>query len=690
MPEFLLEVGCEELPASFVEKAYRDLAEALGKELEGLGVKNSEPVCMGTPRRLIVSFADLHDRQADSTKEQRGPSLSAAFDATGEPTGALKGFCKSQGVEVADLRKDEQYVWVTKHIPGRPTAELLAEILPKAIMSLSFEKSMRWGAHRFARPIRWILAAFNGQLVSFTTADVPSGLQSCGHRFYAPEAFTATYLKDLVSELRSRKVEPEVEKRREMILSQTHKVAQGTAEISDSLLDENSFLCEWPTAISGSFPASFLELPEPVLVTAMAKHERMFPVRDAASKITNSFIFVRNSGEDDTVRRGCEWVLGARFNDARFFFEQDKKLTLDDFLMKTEGVIFQAQLGTVRQRIDRLIGLAENVAKMTGANAEETADLQAAAKYAKVDLATGLVSELSSLQGIIGGEYARREGKSEVVAYAISRQYDLGDADAETPEGRTAIRLSVVDQLDKLAGYLGLGMEPTGSSDPFGLRRAVTILMDCAARWSGFFPPYDQLLEQALHEYKEQGHALNADGAFAALCDIFAGRYTALMGHYRKDVLDAAMLRDMRWEVTQPRAVSFRAWMTTSLIEDEKFLQTAIRPMNIVAAAKRKGVEYAWENALTAVDVNQLNSTEGAALLDLVKSQEEAVFKAALAEDILTLTKLLQNLMAPLNAFFDNTMVMSENAEERYHRLSLAHAVSLQLLTAGDFTKIGG
>lgn len=692
MAEFLLEVGCEELPASFVEKAYTDLATTLSSQLNELGVLDSEPVTYGTPRRLIVSFPSLKDRQEDSVKVQRGPSLSAAFDVNGEPTKALLGFCKSQGVEVGELRKDDQYVWVTKNIAGRPTNELLAELLPKTILGLQFEKSMRWGVAntRFARPIRWVLAAFGGQKVEFQLEDVHSALISYGHRFYAPDSFEAKTLDALLKSLRDRFVEPDPSLRKEKILKETHAVASGQPEIHEGLLDENTFLCEWPTAISGTFPESYLELPEPVLVTAMAKHERMFPIRDTNGKLTNQFVFIRNSGDDETVRRGCEWVLGARFNDARFFYEQDQKLKLADFVAKTQGVVFQAQLGSVFQRIERLAGLSEVVAKMTGANSEESEYARLAGSLAKADLSTGLVSELSSLQGVIGAEYAKREGVVQPVTYAIARQYNLADASATTVEGRTAIRLCIADQLDKLAGYLGLGLEPTGSSDPFGLRRSVTILIDCANRWTGFIPPYDQLLEQAFAEYRKQGHDLNESGAYAALMDIFSGRYPALFDGFSKDILEAAMLREMRWELTMPRSVKFRANVLKELVQDENFLQTATRPINIVSAAKKKGIEYGWEDPLSIVDDSKLASSEGSALLAKLRAQEETVFKAAREENTGELLDSLKSLVSPLNAFFDNTMVMSEDAEERYHRLTLAHAAALQLLSAGDFTKIGG
>lgn len=679
MPEFLLEVGCEELPASFVEKAYTDLATSLSKELEGLGLKNSEPVAMGTPRRLIVSFSDLKARQEDSTKEQRGPSLQAAYGADGNPTGALLGFCKSQGISPDDLRKDEQYVWVTKHIPGRDTAEVLAEILPKIILGLNFDKSMRWGSSkvRFARPVRWVLAALGGELVSFHVEDVPSALLSRGHRFYAPDEFEARNLNELTTKLRESFVEPEFAKRKEIILQQAKKVANGTPEITDDLLEENAFLCEWPTAICGTFPESYLELPEPVLVTAMAKHERMFPIRDASGKLTNSFVFIRNSGEDQTVARGCEWVLGARFNDARFFFEQDQKHDLNYFLEKTNDILFQQQLGTVRQRADRLSGLAATVAHHVDS---ENSAIQSLAReaglLAKADLSTGLVSELSSLQGIIGAQYAKAEGKSDSVAFALSLQYKNPNSKFEGEAGHVAACLIVADQIDKLVGYLGLGIEPSGSSDPFGLRKAVTTLITLSENWDeqiGFV----SLIPAALAEYQKQGIDLDETKIYASLDAIFRSRYEALYSQYSYDVLQAVLSANSHW-LTDPKMVRGNLEIVQSLKADALFVQTASRPINIVNAAKKKGEPMADTPILKKSD---MDTPEAQALYDVIYSPRSGVhdLKAHFLE-----------LVAPINAFFDNNMIMAEDKTVRYHRLSLAKVAADLFMTVGDFTKLEG
>ncbi len=691
MPELLLELGCEELPASFVEKAYKDLEASITDLLRKAGVLKAGGQCMGTPRRLIVSIPDIDPRQEDATKEQRGPALKAAYDDTGKPTPALLGFCRSQGIEPGELRKDDQYVWVTKTIAGRDTSELLAELLPQAIRSLTFEKSMRWGTvrMRFARPIRWILAVFDGKVVEFEIEGVRSGLTSRGHRFYKPESFGAHSIEEILRELRQRFVEPDATVRRALILDGAGKTVEGKPVLSDALVDENVFLTEWPTALQGKFRAEFESLPEPVLMTAMSKHERMFPVRDSAGALTNSFIFVRNSGEDETVRRGAEWVLNARFNDAKFFFDEDAKHSLDDFLEKTAGIVFQDKLGSVRQRADRLASLCEGIARWTGGDDAEVEFARQAGLYAKADLATGLVSELSSLQGIIGGEYARREGMPEAVCHAIAAHYEFGQNPvAKTPEDRTAVRLAMADALDKLAGYLGLGIEPSGSSDPFGLRRAATTLIEAAWNWEGPMPPYVETFSAALLEYDKQGIAVDTTKAFPAFSELFASRYAALLPELRHDILEAGLLREIPAKATDPKAVSFRSQCLEKLADDVAFIQTATRPVNIVISARKKGMEFGEDRPLDRLEHSALQSAEGLALFQLLTEVAAPLREAAMKRDVEAAVRLLKSLEKPINDFFEAAMVMDDQPEVRYARLTLMHACSLCLLTAGDFTKL--
>lgn len=687
MPELLLELGMEELPASFVERAFHQLREEICRRLAEARIEHGAAEALGTPRRLIVRVHDVAELQPDQTKEVRGPGLKAAFGPDGAPTPALLGFCRGQGVEVTDLRQDEQYVWATKVEVGKPTLEVLASILPEAIRALTFDKSMRWGSGkmRFARPIRWIVALLGGKPVSFQVETVSSGVESRGHRFNHPGAFAVTGFDQLVSELRARGVEPDPGVRRQRVEASARKVASGEPEMTTALLDENVYLTEWPEALEGEFKPDFMSLPEPVLITAMAKHERFFPVRGPDGKLTNKFISIRNGGEEETVRNGNAWVLNARFNDAKFFFDEDAKSDMAGFLAKTDRMLFQEKLGSVRQRAERLAKLARALAERGSLAESEAEQAEIAGRYAKADLATGLVSELSSLQGVIGGEYARREGFSEEVCHALATQYSPEKAaPSDTSRGRVARCLMAADQLDKLAGYLGLGLAPSGSSDPFGLRRAVTYLIDGALGWAALDASLGWGFDRALELYAEEGHALDAEAARLALREIFLGRYKALMPEARYDLLEAAMLEEHPTAPLHPRQVRFRLMALERLAGDPALVQTATRPLNIVAAAKKKGLDVrAGEWSAAA-----LESEQGAALGAASQAAEPALVKAMASEAADDLADLLRGLAPSINAFFDTTMVMVEDTKVRDARLSLLASVGAQLARAGDWTKI--
>ena len=697
MAELLLELGCEELPASFVRKAYTDLRDKVAEilasaKLSSEDAGSSDVEAIGTPRRLIVSATGIKERQADETKEVRGPALKAAYDADGNPSNALLGFCRSNGIAPESLRKDEQYVWVSKMIPGRTAGEVLSEQLPVAIRSLSFEKTMRWGSGRmrFARPIRWILATLDGAVLPFEVEGVSTGDESRGHRFYSPEPFPAKTKDELLQGLRARHVEPDPKAREAKIIEGAETVADGAPDLSDALIEENVFLTEWPTAIRGEFREEFMVLPESVLVTAMSKHERMFPVRDGKGDLTNAFVFVRNSGEDDTVRSGAEWVLNARFNDAKFFFDEDAKFAMAEFLERTSGILFQEKLGTVRARADRLANLTEAIGVQTNARPEELEYARLAGLYAKADLSSGLVSELSSLQGIVGGEYARREGFAGAVAWALETQYDLSknSSPGSCSGERTSLRLGMADALDKLAGYLGLGLEPSGSSDPYGLRRAVTVLIEAAWAWPRSLPSYDLLLGAALAEYRAQGIELDGQGAHRAMQAIFRSRYSVLLPEVAYDVLEAALLPSIPEEAVAPRKVRLRTQTMARLRGDIEFVQTATRPIRIVESARKNGIEFGLESPLSRLEHSALESADGLALFQTLSEQDEPTRTAVAEEDSREIVRLVKNLAAPINAFFDTTMVMADQPEVRYARLTLMNAAIEQLFAAGDFTRI--
>lgn len=685
MPELLLEVGCEELPASFVRSAYTDLATNL-KELlveHNLLSPESKIQCLGTPRRLIVSVDAVIPQQPDSEKEQRGPALSAAFDPSGSPTPALIGFCKGAGVDVSEITKDDKYVWVKKQIKGQAATQLLTEILPKAIRNLSFEKSMRWGSGkmRFARPIRWILSRFDGQVVQFQLESISSGGTSRGHRFYADVAFEATNFDNLLTGLRKHLVEPDPELRKQRILSQA-VVSGGTALVDPNLLDENVFLTEWPAVVHGKFPEHYLSLPRPVLIMAMAKHEKMFPVVDGEDKISNDFLFVRNGGENDTVKKGNEWVLGARFNDARFFYNSDTKHNLDHFLEKTETIMFGRDLGTVFQRSKRLEAACVKIAEATQASKTEVMHAGMSGKYAKADLSTGLVGELPALQGVIGAEYGARENFPADVLFALSTQYDPSKvASGGSGEERTALRLILADQIDKMAGYFALGHEPKGSSDPYGLRRSATYIIDTCWKWELLNFDLKGLFDSALNHYIDQGILkVGASLPWASIEALFTGRYQALLSDIGDDVREAATATS---QLLNPRKVKFQSQVCEEIKADADLVQATTRVLNLVASAESKG-----ETLDPTKAGSNLNAPEGEALLKIVEAAEPAAMASYQAEDVKGLASALKPLTPAINAFFEAQMIMVEDLSVRASRLGLLKKIAEVVLMAGDLSKI--
>jgi len=692
MAELLLEVGCEELPATFVRKATTDLRQQVLVRLKDSNLLETGWAAteLSTPRRLIVQVTGLKTRLEDREEEVRGPGVKAAFDAAGNPTGALIGFCKKFGVDAASVQKGEQYVSITHRVPGGDASHILAAVLPEAIRALAFEKSMRWGASRmrFARPIRWILATLDGATIPFEIEGVDAGNESHGHRFYDPGAFAASGLTELVDGLRKRKVEPDASIRRALVVDGAKGVADGVPDLPEALVDENVYLTEWPVAIAGHFRDSFKDLPAPVLVTAMAKHEKMFPVRDAEGRLTNQFVFIRNSGEDDTVRAGAEWVLNARFNDAKFFFEQDCRHDLDYFLSKTSTIVFQEKLGSVRERADRLAELATLVARATGADKGEIEFARQAGLYCKADLSTGLVSELASLQGVVGSEYARREGLlPDPVCMALGNHYDLGKTpDIGCAGARTTVRTLIADQLDKLVGYLGLGLKPSGTRDPYGLRRSATLLIEAAWRWPGPFAGYTDLIGEAAAQYEID--MPERAGIAPAVAEIFRSRYEALMGSERKDVLEAATLPNRLdpgadRATLDPRLVRLRVEALQMLRADEAFVQTATRPLNIAGAAQHKGVAFGGLET-----IHSLTSPTAQALAQVTSEAHTKVLSAIEAEDAGVLVTALMTLQSPINHFFEATMIMAEDPQVRAANLALVRRVSEVLLQAGDISRL--
>lgn len=688
MPEFLLEVGCEELPAFSIAPAVEHLARTITEKLGEAGLKYDSAQTYSTPRRLIVAVTGLPETQEDRPLKKRGPSLSAAYDEAGNPTQALLGFARSNGIDATEVLQEEGNVWAEIVTKGKATPELLSEILPAAILSIPFSKTMRWGERRdrFARPLRWLLAVFDGKTVPVEVAGVSAGNVSYGHRFHSSEPFVADSLESLLRGLRTRMVEPDSELRKERILKATHELVGEQAEISDRLLQENVDLTEWPQPTLGEFPKEYMELPEPVLVTAMAKHERFFPVRDSEGRLESRFVSVRNGGQEGPVRRGNEWVLKARFNDARFYFREDGKTSLVEFREQTRRIAFHEGLGDLHQRSERLAALAEKVAASWNLAEVDRSHALKAGKLSKADLASGLVSELPALQGVIGGEYARRDGHPEEVAAAIAHQYEVGKAIQGDFKGRNvALALAAADHMDKLCGYLGSGLVPSGSQDPFALRRSVAHLVQIAWNVREAMNGYLSLLEEANQLYSEQGIELDFEGALVALKAMMAQRYDvdSSWGH---DVQDALVESD-RVDLLNPRRVRVCAKALAKIKASPEIVQAATRPINIVRAARKKSEQF---SAATIEELGSLPTEHEVerALGSAAKEFAAEIGSALDSEQPESLVEAVQQLQAPIDAYFETVMVMVEDDSIRRSRLSLMALLESELQEVGDFTKL--
>lgn len=490
MPDVLLEVGTEELPARFVEPARRQLEHALGEELSRERLPAVRLRSWATPRRLAVLAEGIPERQPDVEREVRGPAAHAAFDAQGRPTAAAVGFARSQKVPVESLEVRAtpagEYVFARTVVPGRPAVEVLAELLPRVVTSLAFPKTMRWAGYdlRFARPIRWLVALADDQVIPFELAGVRSGRLTFGHRQLAPgpHELRRADAHEYEEVTRRAWVLADRDQRRREVVSQVQASAReagGEAELPDELVDEVTDLVEWPTAFLGSFDPEFLALPEPVLVTVMRHHQRYFPVRRGGA-LVNAFVGVRNGDHVglEAVREGNEWVLRARLVDARFFYQEDRKRSLEEWGQRLSAVTFHEKLGSLEDKAGRLVRLSRWLAQEAGLSDAQAGLLETAARLCKADLATHLVGEFPELQGTVGAIYARLDGHPQAVCEAIEEHYRPRGAHDEPARTELGALLAVADRTDTLAGFLGAGMVPTGSTDPYGLRRAAGGLLD--------------------------------------------------------------------------------------------------------------------------------------------------------------------------------------------------------------------
>ena len=675
--DLLFEIGTEEIPAHVMPHLLEDLAQLAETMLKEHRLSYEKVRTLGTPRRAALIVTGLAERQEDVNTETRGPSVAIAFDADGNPTKAGAGFARGQGVDPSALIQRDGYVYASVHESGAATSELLTSLLPDLVRAIPLPNSMRWGDldFRFIRPIRWFVALYGTEIVPFTLAGVTSGNHSRGHRTLAPADFVITSAADYEAACEKAYIIVDPERRRAMIceqITETAKACGGTAEITPDLLEEVLYLVEYPTALSGSFEEKYLALPAEAVITPMRDHQRYFPVKAADGSLLPAFITVRNGGKAhlDVVAHGNERVLRARLADAQFFFDEDRRKSLAEHREKLKTVVFQRGLGSMYEKTERLMALTTAIVEeMAAGDADGTAlaDARRAAELSKADLVTGMVTEFTELQGIMGREYALLDGESPAVARAIDEQYMPRFAGDELPQTPLGVALSVADKIDNIVGTFSQGRIPTGSQDPFGLRRqALGLVLMLIEQESTML--LSDLVDEAcdlydLEEFRDKMQVYVADFIRLRLKNVLSERGV------RYDVQEAVL-----GDVDLVADVPVRAAYVERLLASEggeALVQSFVRVGNIARSVTGGTVDPALFKA----------EEEGA----LLSAYQAAAAARAEGEDTLPAE---QALGRAIDTFFDAVMVMDKDARVKENRLSLLKMIDDYLLETADYSKI--
>ena len=683
--EFLLEIGTEEIPARFIPPVLEEMAATFKRLLEQERLAVGEVLTWGTPRRLALLARDLASAQAEVGTEEIGPPKAVAFDAAGKPTPAALGFAKKQGVAVSDLIEVDTprgvYLAVSKRTAGRPAAERLKEVLPGFILGLSFPKSMRWGSLNltFARPIHWILARLGGEVVPFPLGDVQSGGVTYGHRFLAPQVLEVAEAAGYVAALRQAQVIVDPTERRAYLEAELAKAAAqvgGEVVPNPGLVEENTFLVEYPSVVCGNFEDKFLALPDEVLITSMREHQRYFSLRGKDGRLLPHFLAVNNTlaRDPDLVRQGHEWVLRARLSDAMFFFHEDAKVPLENRVAALKGVVFHSLLGTSHEKMERFRNLAVFLAGRLAPDLEEL--VRRAATLCKADIVTEMVGEFPSLQGVMGAKYALLSGEPPAVATAIFSHYLPRHADDQLPEDLVGALVGLADRLDTICGCFGVGLSPTGTADPYGLRRHALAVIRIL-RKEELHLDLPEVVMTSLELLKDKISRTPEETALEVL-DFFQTRLQhLLLGEGFDHETVAAVLTAGGGDLVEA-ADKVRALEEVRRSPDFPALAVAFkRVINISRGAEPGEVnpllfEYPEENLLY----------EATGLM-------EVDVDAALAQrDYPAVCRALAKLKAPVDAFFDRVMVMAEDERLRRNRLALLERISRTFLTMADFSRI--
>ena len=711
MEKLLFEIGTEEIPAKFMPGILKQLKELAAAKMQELRIPFEDITVYGTPRRMAFIAGGVAETQADVVVEAKGPSVKIAY-VSGAPSKAAQGFARGQGVDVKDLVVRDNYVYAVKHLAGQPVVELLPGLLMDILTSLSFPKTMRWADYefRFVRPIRWMVALFGGQIIPVEICGVKSGKFSMGHRFMQQSLKAAAESQGLLSAALSKVgnkvysalagvkgaveipsagdykkvmydnfVMVDQDERRALILQQIKDLAAqngGEAEINEDLLEEVNYLVEWPTALCGKFEEKFLSLPKECIITPMREHQRYFPVLDEDGNLLNKFITVRNGGSEhlDIVTHGNERVLRARLSDAEFFFNEDRAIKLEDRLEKLKTVSFQEGLGNMYDKSERLVKMAEMLRFAINTPVDEE-ELRRCALLCKTDLVTGMVIEFTELQGVMGREYALLDGEKPEVATGIFEHYlprFAGDALPATTIGRI---VGIGDKLDNICATFSRGLAPTGSQDPYALRRqalgVINILLD-----ANYHISLAKIIAGTLYlldiKPEETGKLV------PQIMEFFKQRLRNLLMDQgiRYDVIDA-VFADKRNDDMVDLAVRCKA--LAAYVEAgnaEPLVQVSVRVSNL---CKKIEKEVAISGALFKDESeNKLH--------EVVAAVSKEIIPEIVLYDYAAVLKAGEKVIEPVNTFFDNVMVMDEDENVKNNRLALLEEVRGIVNAVGDLS----
>jgi glycyl-tRNA synthetase beta chain len=689
MRPLLLEIGAEEIPAGYIEPALTAMRSMLAQKLGNARIDHGRIHILGTPRRLTALVEDVAARQKPLTREVLGPPRRAAYDADGRPTMAAVKFAEKVGLAVERLGTTStpkgEYLSATVTDPGLATTALLKALLPEVVLALPFPKSMRWAdlSISFARPIHSILALYGKTLIGFQLGNLRSGRDSFGHRFMHPAKIRISDPSDYREALRSAFVIADADERRKLIANAAAQAAAavgGKVLPDDELLGINTYLVEYPALAVGRFSEDFLELPAEVLITAMREHQKYFAVVDADGRLLPHFIAVNNTPAKDmaVVVRGHERVLRARLEDAKFFYRSDKSIPLDSQVEKLKTVLFQAQLGSIYDKVCRVKDLARFVAAQAGADAEVGRRVERAAWLCKADLVTQMVGEFPKLQGIMGRVYARAQGEPEEVAAAIEEHYRPISSGGALPDTLAGAVVAMADKMDTICGCFRAGLIPTGAADPYALRRQGIGVIQIM-RQHNFTFPVAVVVEKSLGLFRDAG-AAPADTAAKVLAFI-EGRMASIL--VEEGLAKDAVAAVLGVPVDSVPAVWQRARALQQLKNKPDFEPIAVsfkRVVNIIRRAEGFAAEPVKEGLLTHPSESGLLSAFRSVSAQVQEDLGRGLYDEALAR--------VATLRQPVDAFFDDVMVMVEDADIRRNRLSLLALVAGLFDTFADFSKL--